>query len=206
MIFTLARLVTACEDYLLEQDVDTACQNITKTLAWYLRSVIFVKEKRQGQEHQGRVTTDNFLLSDTHHDERTACQVKSILLQLRPCLARNAFELGVGLLPVPCLVPGLNAKGRDAEFGSGQVLWRSQHIHSRGGQPDTRCLARRKINERDPADPGSPQRKRQRAAALSASDYSHVVIDPLPIGHPVLWVGAKQPESLASIRIRIGHR
>jgi hypothetical protein len=46
----------------------------------------------------------------------------------------------------------------------------------------------------------------QRAAALSASDYSHVVIDPLPIGHPVLWVGAKQPESLASIRIRIGHR
>ena len=78
---------------------------------------------------------------------------------LRPCLARNAFELGVGLLPVPFLVPGLNAKGRDAEFGSGQVLWRSQHIHSRGGQPDTRCLARRKINERDPADPGSPQRK-----------------------------------------------
>jgi hypothetical protein len=28
------------------------------------------------------VTTDNFLLSDTHHDERTACQVKSILLHL----------------------------------------------------------------------------------------------------------------------------
>jgi site-specific recombinase XerD len=26
------------------------------------------------------VTTDNLLLSDTHHDERTACQVKSILL------------------------------------------------------------------------------------------------------------------------------
>jgi hypothetical protein len=44
MIFTLARLVTPCEDYLLDQDVDTACQNITKTLAWYLRSVILVKE------------------------------------------------------------------------------------------------------------------------------------------------------------------
>jgi IS30 family transposase len=29
------------------------------------------------------VTTDNFLLSDTHHDERTACQVKSILLHLK---------------------------------------------------------------------------------------------------------------------------
>ena len=27
------------------------------------------------------MTTDYFLLSDTHHDERTACQVKSILLQ-----------------------------------------------------------------------------------------------------------------------------
>lgn len=26
------------------------------------------------------MTTDNLLLSDTHHDERTACQVKSILL------------------------------------------------------------------------------------------------------------------------------
>jgi hypothetical protein len=30
------------------------------------------------------VTTDNLLLSDTHHDESTACQVKSILLQMRP--------------------------------------------------------------------------------------------------------------------------
>ena len=28
------------------------------------------------------MTTDNFLLSDTHHDESTHCQVKSILLQL----------------------------------------------------------------------------------------------------------------------------
>ena len=28
------------------------------------------------------MTTDNLLLSDTHHDERTACQVKSILLQI----------------------------------------------------------------------------------------------------------------------------
>ena len=28
------------------------------------------------------MTTDNFLLSDTHHDERTACQVKSILLHI----------------------------------------------------------------------------------------------------------------------------
>jgi hypothetical protein len=28
------------------------------------------------------VTTDNFLLSDTHHDDRTACQVKSILLHI----------------------------------------------------------------------------------------------------------------------------
>jgi hypothetical protein len=27
------------------------------------------------------VTADTFLLSDTHHDESTACQVKSILLQ-----------------------------------------------------------------------------------------------------------------------------
>ena len=27
--------------------------------------------------------TDNFLLSDTHPDENAACQVKSILLQLR---------------------------------------------------------------------------------------------------------------------------
>ena len=44
MIFTLARLVTACEDYLLTQEVDTACQNITKTLAWYLRSAGFVKD------------------------------------------------------------------------------------------------------------------------------------------------------------------
>ena len=44
MIFTLARLVSACEDYLLTQDVDTGCQNITKTLTWYLRSVIFVKD------------------------------------------------------------------------------------------------------------------------------------------------------------------
>ena len=44
MIFTLPRLVIACEDYLLTQDVDTACHNITKTLARYLRSVIFVKD------------------------------------------------------------------------------------------------------------------------------------------------------------------
>jgi hypothetical protein len=46
MIFTLARLVAACEDYLLGQDQgeDTACQNITKTLARYLRSVVFVKD------------------------------------------------------------------------------------------------------------------------------------------------------------------
>jgi hypothetical protein len=28
------------------------------------------------------VTTDNLLLSDTHHDENAACQVKSILPQL----------------------------------------------------------------------------------------------------------------------------
>jgi len=28
------------------------------------------------------VTTDTFLLSDTHHDERTACQIKSILIHL----------------------------------------------------------------------------------------------------------------------------
>ena len=44
MIFTLARLVTACEDYLLTQEVDTACQNITETLAWYLSRAIFVKD------------------------------------------------------------------------------------------------------------------------------------------------------------------
>jgi hypothetical protein len=44
MIFTLAHLVTACEDYLLTQEVDIACQNITKTLAWYLRSAVFVKD------------------------------------------------------------------------------------------------------------------------------------------------------------------
>ena len=30
------------------------------------------------------MTTDNLLLSDTHHDERTACQVKSILIQITP--------------------------------------------------------------------------------------------------------------------------
>jgi transposase len=29
------------------------------------------------------VTADTFLLSDTHHDESTACQVKSILLHLK---------------------------------------------------------------------------------------------------------------------------
>ena len=29
------------------------------------------------------MTADTFLLSDTHHDESTACQVKSILLQVR---------------------------------------------------------------------------------------------------------------------------
>ena len=28
------------------------------------------------------MTADNFLLSDTHHDESTVCQVKSILIQL----------------------------------------------------------------------------------------------------------------------------
>jgi hypothetical protein len=28
------------------------------------------------------VTTDNLLLSDTHHDENAACQVKSIFLQV----------------------------------------------------------------------------------------------------------------------------
>ena len=28
------------------------------------------------------MTADTFLLSDTHHDESTDCQVKSILLQL----------------------------------------------------------------------------------------------------------------------------
>ena len=44
MIFTLARLVTACEDYLLTQEVDTACLNITKTLARYLRSAVFVQD------------------------------------------------------------------------------------------------------------------------------------------------------------------
>ena len=44
MIFTLPRLVTACEDYLLSQELDIACQNITKTLARYLRSAVFVKD------------------------------------------------------------------------------------------------------------------------------------------------------------------
>ena len=28
------------------------------------------------------MTADTFLLSDTHHDESTGCQVKSILLQI----------------------------------------------------------------------------------------------------------------------------
>ena len=30
------------------------------------------------------MTADTFLLSDTHHDESTDCQVKSILLQENP--------------------------------------------------------------------------------------------------------------------------
>ena len=42
------------------------------------------------------MTTDNLLLSDTHHDESTACQVKSILLQIG--LAAFAQERGVALV------------------------------------------------------------------------------------------------------------
>ena len=38
------------------------------------------------------MTTDNSLLSDTHHDESTACQVKSILLHLRLEILQNAVD------------------------------------------------------------------------------------------------------------------
>ena len=37
------------------------------------------------------MTTDNPLLSDTHHDERTACQVKSILLHVRRSKCLHLF-------------------------------------------------------------------------------------------------------------------
>jgi transposase InsO family protein len=36
------------------------------------------------------VTTDNLLLSDTHHDENAACQVKSILLQMKTTVSDRA--------------------------------------------------------------------------------------------------------------------
>jgi hypothetical protein len=52
------------------------------------------------------VTTDNLLLSDTHHDERTACQVKSILLQLTsaasaPTKGPDAADAATPLLSSP---------------------------------------------------------------------------------------------------------
>ena len=49
---------------------------------------------RQGEKHQGRVTTDNLLLSDTYHDESTACQVKSILLHRNAERDFHAEKLG----------------------------------------------------------------------------------------------------------------
>ncbi len=44
------------------------------------------------------MTTDNLLLSDTHHDESTACQVKSILLQMTGWLMRRGIEPHIPLL------------------------------------------------------------------------------------------------------------
>ena len=44
----------------------------------------WMAEYNQARPHQGRVTADNFLLSDTHHGESTVCQVKSILIQIKP--------------------------------------------------------------------------------------------------------------------------
>ena len=37
------------------------------------------------------MTADTFLLSDTHHDESTDCQVKSILLHISDGLTRGAW-------------------------------------------------------------------------------------------------------------------
>ena len=39
------------------------------------------------------MTADTFLLSDTHHDESTACQVKSILLHLIMAAIAHVFTI-----------------------------------------------------------------------------------------------------------------
>ncbi len=42
------------------------------------------------------MTADTFLLSDTHHDESTACQVKSILLHIIDLFARRVVGWATG--------------------------------------------------------------------------------------------------------------
>ncbi len=64
-------------------------------------------------------------------------------------------------------------------------------------------LVRRRIQDRDLADPGAPQGKGQGASRLAAADNADVVIDAGTIRNPVGGIGTDQPKGCPRIGIRI---
>jgi hypothetical protein len=69
------------------------------------------------------VTTDNLLLSDTHHDENAACQVKSILLHVssqNPIDRRSPAQSRVRPVPIPEVLPLVEPLSKVDRFGIGR--------------------------------------------------------------------------------------
>jgi hypothetical protein len=105
---------------------------------------------------------------------------------------------------MPRLVPRLKAERRNAEFRSRQRLWRTQQVHPCGVQPNAGALfVWCGLEDRDLTDPGTTQRKRQRASGLPAADDRHVVFDALPIGNPVGRIGTHEAQRISGMEIRI---
>ncbi len=126
-----------------------------------------------------------------------------------PGRARDAPQSGIGLPAMAGLIPGLEPEAGNPELRPGQGLRRTQHIHPRRVQPHSRRrLARRHVDDRDPADPGPAQAKREGAAGLAAPDDHDVVVDRPAIRRgalrdPALRIGADQAQRVAGPSVRI---
>ncbi len=122
---------------------------------------------------------------------------------LGPGIARDPLHRGVAVAVVTGFPPGLEAERGNTEFGTRQSLWRAQHGHPRGVAPDSRArFALGQVDHRYRADPSTAQGKREGAAVLAGTNDDDVVVDGSAIGagarrHPVLRIGADQPQRLA---------
>ena len=117
---------------------------------------------------------------------------------LGPVEAGDADEVGIGLLALAGLVPGLEAQAQHAELRPSQVLRCAQQVHPRFCQPDAGAgLVRGGVDDADPADAGALQGEGEGRAGMAAADDDDVMIDAVPLRDPVVGEGAEQAERFA---------